>query len=156
MRAFLYQTIENTIAGLKDEKGQPLFPTVDLWNEQVDFAEQEEPYDTPAVFIEFMSIPWKSMGGGVQMADTVVRLHVVTTWKGSSRQGSPTREESMTRFTLLERLTDALTGIKNSDGRHHVDMVRRRQSETNHNHEELVEDIEDMDMHLTDAPAKRA
>ncbi len=53
MRRMLYLGLTEALKELRDESGQPLIRHIDLWNEQVEFIEQEEPFDTPAVFIEF-------------------------------------------------------------------------------------------------------
>lgn len=85
MRRMLYLGLTELLKELKDESGQPLIRHIDLWNEQVEFIEQEEPFDTPAVFIEFRPVQWRTLGGTTQQADVPFRLHVVTTWKGSTR-----------------------------------------------------------------------
>lgn len=54
MRRMLYLGLTEALKELRDESGQPLIRHIDLWNEQVEFIEQEEPFDTPAVFIEFL------------------------------------------------------------------------------------------------------
>mgnify|MGYP000139404756 CR=1 FL=1 len=51
---------------------------VALWNRQVEFIEEENVFDMPAVFIEFGKIKWRSQTGGVQDADLSIGLHVVT------------------------------------------------------------------------------
>ena len=113
MRRMLYLGLTERLKELKEENGNPVIRHIDLWNEQVEFIEQEEPFDTPAVFIEFRPVQWRTMGGNAQQADVPFRLHVVTTWKGSARHGSHFQQDSLERFDLL------------------------------HNHEELVEDISD-------------
>ena len=45
MRRMLYLGLTEALKELKDESGQPLIRHIDLWNEQVEFIEQEEPFD---------------------------------------------------------------------------------------------------------------
>ena len=52
MRKFLYLSLMERLKQLTDETGEPVIKTFDLWNEQVSFLEQEEAFETPAVFIE--------------------------------------------------------------------------------------------------------
>ena len=113
MRKFLYLSLIDRLKQLTEETGEPVIKTFDLWNEQVEYIEQEEAFLTPATFIEFMPVKWT--GGGTQQADVTLRLHIITAWNGSARDGS--------------------TG-----------------SSTNHNHEELVEDITDFTCRVIDKP----
>ena len=141
MRKELYLGIIDRLKTLKDEDGTPILKTFDLWNEQVDFIE-EEVFDTPAVFIEFLPIAWVTLGGSVQQADLSLRLHVVTAWKGSEREGSIYQEQALQRFDLVERIADSLFNFTQAHDRGNFCMTRRTGSATNHNHGELVEDIE--------------
>ena len=77
MRHFLYLSLIERLKQLTDPAGEPVIKTFDLWNEQVEFVEQEEVFDTPAVFIEFLPVKWTNLGGGVQRAEATIRLHIV-------------------------------------------------------------------------------
>ena len=52
MRKEIYRAI---CAALQDIDGTPV-KHVDLWNHNVEFIEQEEAWDRPAVFVEFAPI----------------------------------------------------------------------------------------------------
>lgn len=149
MRRMLYLGLTEALKELKYESGQPLIRHIDLWNEQVEFIEQEEPFDTPAVFIEFRPVQWRTLGGTTQQADVPFRLHVVTKWKGSARDGSMFQEESLERFDLLDKIDAHLFNFFLSVRNESVCMTRRTGSSTNHNHEELVEDISDFTCQVT-------
>ena len=143
MRRMLYLGLAGRLKELKDDGGQPLIRHIDLWNEQVEFIEQEEPFDTPAVFVEFRPVRWDTLGGTAQQADMPFRLHVVTAWQGSAKDGSPFRDGSLERFDLLDRIDAWLFNFGMNEGKDSVCMTRRTGSSTNHNHAELVEDISD-------------
>lgn len=143
MRRMLYLGLTERLKELKEENGNPVIRHIDLWNEQVEFIEQEEPFDTPAVFIEFRPVQWRTLSGTVQQADVPFRLHVVTKWKGSARDGSMFQEESLARFDLLDKIDAWLFNFGIRDEKESVCMTRRTGNSTNHNHEELVEDISD-------------
>lgn len=98
MRRFLYLSLIERLKQLTDRDGKPVIRTFDLWNEQISFLEQEEPFDAPAVFIEFRPVKWT--GGGTQTADVTLRLHIVTPWKGSSREGGGFQQQALERFRL--------------------------------------------------------
>lgn len=142
MRKQLYLGIIGQLKTLKDESGNRRIKSFDLWNEQVDFIEEEEPFDVPAVFIEFLPMEWKMLGGRVQQADVSVRLHVITPWAGSGRDGSLCQEQALQRFDLLEQINSCLFNCEGREARGNYCMFRRTASATNHNHGELVEDIE--------------
>ena len=141
--------LQERLEQLPDRQGVPAVRTYDLWNEQVEFIEQEEPFDTPAVFIEFRPVQWRTLGGITQQADVPFRLHVVTKWKGSARDGSVFQEESLARFDLLDKIDAHLFNLCMTIGKESVCMTRRTGSSTNHNHEELVEDISDFTCQAT-------
>lgn len=143
MRSFFYLQLQERLEQLPDRQGVPAVRTYDLWNEQVDFIEEEEPFDMPAVFLEFMPYKWTTLSGAVQQAAVTVRLHVVTPWEGSSRKGSRYQQQSMERFSLLEEISACLHDFKGDNGKVSFDMFRRTASDTNHNHAEVVEDVEE-------------
>ena len=112
---------------------------IDLWNHNVEFIEQEEQWERPAVFVEFCPIQWMAIQHGVEYrAEPVVNRHVVTDWQGSSAAGSEFREESLAVFDLLEEIHKALTFMEGETFAQ-FDLVESR---TNHNHDEIIENVE--------------
>ena len=154
MRKFLYLSIIEKLKQLTDPDGNPVIRTFDLWNEQVEYIEQEEVFDTPAVFIEFRPVTWTTLGGGVQRAEVTIRLHIINHWDGSARDGSLYQQQSLDRFDLLDRIDHHLFNFAGSNRRTDFNMFRRVGSGTNHNHEELVEDISDYTCMVMDAVRK--
>ena len=151
MRTFIYSCLVERLKGLEGNDGAPAIKTINLWNEQVEFIEQEEAFDTPAVFVEFLPVQWGTLGGSVQRAELSLRLHIVTPWKGSAKDGSPYWEESLSRFGLLDRLDAWLFNLEGADRDRGVAfcLFRRTASHTNHNHGELVEDVTDFTCQVT-------
>lgn len=151
MRTFIYQCLTERLKTWKGDDGEPVIRTVDLWNEQVEFIEQEDAFDTPAVFVEFRPVQWGTLGGSVQRAELTLRLHVVTAWQGSARDGSPYQEQALARFDLLDRLDAKLFNFAGSSADRGVGfcLFRRTASHTNHNHGELVEDVTDFTCQVT-------
>lgn len=143
MRHFLYITLIDRLSRLTGEAGEPVIRTFDLWNEQIEYIEQEETFAVPAIFIEFRPLEWTTLGGSTQRAEATIRLHIVTQWNGSARQGSFCQRQSLERFDLLDRIDHHLFNLQADNGNVSVNAFRRAASSTNHNHEELVEDISD-------------
>lgn len=121
------------------EVGDGAIKYVDLWNHNVEFIEQEDAWERPAVFVEFGRIIWDSLMGGLEWRGRCeVRLHVVTDWKGSSNYDSENLEESLSVFDLLKEIQLKVTGMSGET----FCNVRFIASDTNHNHEDIVENIE--------------
>ena len=117
----------------------PEIKYIDLWNHNVEFIEQEDNWERPAVFVELCPINWEATVAGTRyVTEAKVNLHVVTDWLGSSAANSDQREESLTVFDLLEKIHTALADV---DGEHFKEFDISN-STTNHNHEDILENIE--------------
>lgn len=117
----------------------PEIKYIDLWNHNVEFIEQEDNWERPAVFVELCPINWEATVAGMRyVTEAKVNLHVVTDWLGSSAANSDQREESLIVFDLLEKIHTALADV---DGEHFKEFDISN-STTNHNHEDILENIE--------------
>lgn len=117
----------------------PEIKYIDLWNHNVEFIEQEDNWERPAVFVEFAPINWEATVVGMRyVTEAKVNLHVVTDWVGSSAADSEQREESLLVFDLLEKIHSALADV---NGEHFMEFDIS-DSTTNHNHEDILENIE--------------
>ena len=79
----------------------------------------------------------RTAGGGYSQAacrDPLERL---------VRKGSRYQQQSLERFSLLEEISACLHDFKGDNGKVCFDMFRRTASDTNHNHAEVVEDVEE-------------
>lgn len=121
------------------EGAQRIINHIDLWNHNVEFIEQEENWSCPAVFVEFSPIEWNEIVPGLEYrAEPFVKLHIVTEWKGSSADGSELSEDALFIFDLPEIIHSALSLMGGSKYLG-FDLI---ESQTNHNHEDIVENIE--------------
>lgn len=104
---------------------------IDLWNHNVEFLDQEVPWERPAVFIEFVPFKWTQIVPGVEYrAQPLINLHVVTDWTGADTDAG--------QFRLLDKIHELVAGLSgNTFMEFDIDS-----SSTNHNHEEIVENIE--------------
>ena len=113
---------------------------VDLWNQNVEFIDEEDPWERPAVFVEFGPITWnpyKGPANGVS-GDGELRLHIVTDWKGSAAADSYSREETLEDYNLLNGILERVRGLRGVTFRN----ISPPRPEINHNHQELLENIE--------------
>ena len=121
------------------EVGDGAIKYIDLWNHNVQFIEQEEQWERPAVFVEFEPIKWNAIQPGAEYrAEATVNLHVVTDWQGSSASGSEFQEESLKVFDLLDAIHSAVAGMEGETFKE-LDLIG---STTNHNHDEIIENVE--------------
>ena len=76
---------------------------VDLYNENVEYVDEECPWERPAVFIEFGDIEWRSFTGTKlsQRGEGEVRLHIVTDWAEGGFEAA---------YYLTNKVLDALVG----------------------------------------------
>lgn len=112
---------------------------IDLWNHNVEFIEREEQWERPAVFVKFQPIKWNTIQPGAEYrAEPIVHLHVVTDRQGSSSADSEFREKSLKVFDLLKAIHLQLA-CRRGKTFLEFDLMR---SSTNHNHEEIIENIE--------------
>lgn len=133
MRKEIYEMLCERLGNIPEIK------YIDLWNHNVEFIEQEDNWERPAVFVELCPINWEATVAGMRyVTEAKVNLHVVTDWLGSSAANSDQREESLTVFDLLEKIHTALADV---DGEHFREFDISN-STTNHNHEDILENIE--------------
>lgn len=124
-----YERPEGTNAD--DEPHSRAIRHIDLWNHNVEFLEQEAPWERPAVFVEFVPFKWNAVVPGVEYrAQPLINLHVVTDWVS--------QKDDIERFGLLDKIHEMLAGMSGESFKE-LDIDS---SSTNHNHEELVENIE--------------
>ena len=108
---------------------------VDLYNENVEYVDEESPWQRPAVFIEFGDIEWRPLTGSKlsQRGEGDVRLHIVTDWADGGFEAA---------YHLTNNVLNALVGtganteVDTADGPHTTMTCR--------SHGELMENIEVM------------
>lgn len=150
MRVFIYNSLTEHLLNWTDEENNPIIKHIDLWNEQVEFIEQETPFDTPAIFIEFLEMKWVTLGGNAQKSNPTIRFHIVQKYEGSCSNISIFREKALERFTILDELDKHMASFMQKEGDKIISLWQRSTSSTNHNHDELIEDITDYTCTLYD------
>lgn len=146
MRKQLYLAVIERLKTLTDSYGEPIIRHFDLWNHNVEFIEQESIFDMPAVFIEFAPITWKNLQGPVQEADITIKLHIATRWEDLSADGTESQEQALQLFDMLDNIKKTLSGLQGPG----YNGFKRVGSDTNHDHEEIVESIETFQVHVID------
>lgn len=105
------QLLEDTLEHLGCEPN--LFSFVDVWNNQLELAEQQQQYSflLPAAFIEILNVQEpKQLGDGVQLYDQlIVRLHIVHEQLDA---GDGTMERNLEVFDLTQKTFKRMQGFE--------------------------------------------
>lgn len=153
----LYLAIVAALKEVKDDNNKQYFKSFDLWNQNVEFMEEDEPFDRPAVFIEFDPINWQALGGKNQEAVATVRLHIVTDWHANTADNvaSEYRTQALAYLDAPSYVLKAMQGlvIQPTAAMRCSNTWTRTQSIVNHNHERYVDSVEVYTTHIFDDSA---
>lgn len=122
MREELFEAIKRAMADTEVKH-------IDLWNHNVEFLEQEDAWPLPALFVEFGEITWEPLTGIHLRGTGEVRLHLVTNWSDGGYDAA---------FALCSKVTTKTCGLSGRS----FDHLRLLRTSTNHNHEEILENID--------------
>lgn len=153
MRKRLYEFLINLLEGVVDQHGSRIIKHIDLWNMNVEYAEIDGIFATPAVFIEFHEVKYESFNGPagtLQKGDINFSLHIVTQSIATSDAGSSTQQIALEFFDII----DAIHAHLNQKSNPGIGSLRRILSQTNHNHGQLLESIETYTTMLKDLSAR--
>lgn len=151
MKKQLYLAIVDRLKNIPGADGEPLFKHFDLWNQQVEFIEQETPFLTPAVFVEFLPLKWQTLGNRVQSADLTTRLHIVTEWHALTADYTPDDLED--RALEYLDIVDSVVAAMQNFAAPCTNAWMRTQTIPNHNHERYVDSVEEYISRVTDTSA---
>ena len=144
MRKFIYQSIVEKLQQLTDTQEQPAIKFFDLWRNQLSVIEEEQPFELPAVLVEFRPIQWRHQGNAVREAAVEIVLHVLT------RQNEP---QAFEFFDLLTDINRALHRHFKTSKKFNHDALTATQSTTDTGFYEIRHDIEVFSCHVQDASA---
>lgn len=133
MRKQLYQAIVERLKTIIDAGAEaPVVKHFALWHADAFTAADTEPgFATPAVFVEFLPVEWKPLGGNVQAGNVQLRVHIV-------ERTPRTTQDSMELFDLAETVSAYLAGLR-SEG---FGQLQHIESLTNHEHTQMRECME--------------
>lgn len=153
----LYLAIEERLKAIQTAEGEQLFKHFDLWNQQVEFLEEETPFNTPSVFIEFGTFDWRTLPRRFQECEVTIKLHIVTPWFANTPANTPEpfRSQALEYLTLPSTIVAALQNftIAPEGSLERANSFTRIKSEVNHNHEKYVDSVETYSCHLYDRSA---
>ncbi len=133
--------------------GVPAINHVGLWNEDTARLTQTRPFSPPAVFVEFLPVAWSPLSRGAVHGDMTVRLHFVTATLAQT--DTAFRNEALRRFRLIRAVKLALNDFSGGADDHGLSFSRFQYSgsDTDHDHEQVCEDLEEWRAHCVDCSA---
>lgn len=149
MRKQLYLDLQTALSEIKNDEEKVIFEHFDLWNQNVDFLEQDTPFARPAIFVEFMPIQWKTIGSKVQESALVIKLHIVTDWFEGTAKYNPGQSAALDYLDLPDKVIAAIQNITVNGS----SSLTRTQSVINHNHHKYVDSIEEYTAYIKDTSA---
>ena len=148
MKKQLYLAIKERLKNIPGADGESLFKHFDLWNQQVEFIEQETPFLTPAVFVEFLPMKWRTLGNRVQDADLITRLHIVTEWHADYTPDD-LEDRALEYLDIVDNVVAAMQNFTAPC----TNAWMRTQTIPNHNHARYVDSVEEYICRVTDTSA---
>lgn len=152
MRKAIFLAIAGAMDSVKPSDAYPEGITfVDLWNDQVNLLNGGSAFPVPAVFVEFEQIDWRQAQNGVRNGDIAVRLHIVTRAVPTHGHNDPAMPEALAVFDLIDAVNSAMQGLRGDN----FAGFMLTTSATNHNHAELIENVERYITRAQDTSAMR-
>lgn len=145
----VYLDIQSACATILDNNNQPLIKHFDLWNQNVDFIDEDRRWNRPAIFVEFKPIRWQTAGQKVQEAVVDIHLHIVTDWYGQTQRDSPKQAQALEYLNI----PDKVVGVLQNKMLTLSGCLTRTQSLINHNHERYLDSVEVYQAHIRDNSA---
>lgn len=145
MRKNVFKSIADAVAAV------PGVAFVDLWNNQVQTLNGGSAFPFAAVFIEFEALEWKQQNIGARRGSLAVRLHVVTRAVPTHGHKDPHINEALAVFDLLDAINAAMQDLRGPN----FSGFMLTTSATNHDHAEVVENVERYVCGVQDTTAMR-
>jgi hypothetical protein len=121
-----------------DDEAAPIFLHADLWNNQLEFIEEEIPFPTPAVFLELLPTNWSQKNNTTQESDIRINFHLV-------------HSDPLAALKLCDLLHFALARFRSDTTARPI----RESSTPDHNHSELCDFVEQYRIKLEDTSASK-
>lgn len=145
MRKQIFKAIADAVAAV------PGVGFVDLWNNQVQTLNGGTAFPLAAVFIEFETVEWKQQNMGARRGALAVRLHVVTRAVATHGHNDPRINDALAVFDLLDNINAAMQAMRGAN----FSGFMLTASATNHDHAEIVENVERYICGVQDTTAMR-
>ncbi len=99
----------------------PQIKWIDLWTNQTDYLEQEIPFPTPAIFIEFNANSFSNVGRFCQDIDLAITFHIVVENNAETFYGSYNQQSAL---TVLDYINDLQKNLHACSGQNYSKLSR--------------------------------
>lgn len=111
---------------------------IDLWNEHLAEITTGSAWPTPSVFVEFEQYEVRQMANRARVADVPVRLHIIDRAQNYNGSDDQRMNKAIAYFDLIDKVNAAMAKLSGDN----FSTFMLTASATNHNHAELIENIE--------------
>ena len=111
----LYKEIADTLGNIEQVKW------IDLWHDQVNFLEQEHPFPTPALFLNFRVLEASDAGQRIQTLKTQIEVFVFYETFADTYKGAVNQESAL---GFLDLLGNVHTKLHATSGTYYNSMRR--------------------------------
>lgn len=146
LRLLQQTTTGEYVIGQTINENKAVFKHFDLWNQQLEYLDEEQPFNTPAVFIEFLPIQWRHQSRGTRDATLSINLHIVTRRNFPTRAEQQYATEALGFLELLDAVNLCLHGHKGEN----FGALTGQLSTTDNNFDELMHSIEQYTAYIVD------
>ncbi len=157
MRPQLFNQLKTFVLNIKDKNEQPIFKHFDLWSENLIHIEQEQPFYTPAVFVEFPPIQWKTLPHLNREAAIDFHLHILVHVNSPiPTQPNGTGTTALDALVFSDILYQGLQKQFADISEHHgitINALTLETSEIEHDFEEILHLTDTYSCHITDRSA---
>lgn len=121
----------------------------DLWDLNLDYLDEEQPFGVPACFIEFLPISWRLQGQRLRDATITFKLHIITRRNAPTRNTSAYWQHSISYLDLLDAINLCLHGYKQQN----IGAITATSSEMTTGNDDLMHSIETFSTFVVDTSA---
>lgn len=140
MRKDLFLSLQKKLLAIKDNDGKPLVKFFNLWHNRINYIEQ--PFDTPAVFIEFRPLVWKTLSGTQQqISEFSFILHIVSRYYNVTHSTAPSdvQSEQLNFLDIPDLIHSALHKTRVSS----CGTIVHRSSSLDYNYSDFIQSLEE-------------
>jgi len=143
-----YKLLAARLLNIKDENDTSIIKHIDFWNQQFN-EDWKAPFNFPAVFLEFKTIPFQSTGKHRQLGQMYFDLHIASSTKAKSQYSQQFTDRFLSHLQLNDLIHYWLAGWSGE----FFGSVSRTNFAHDHYYSDVVEHIQSFKCTITDTTA---
>jgi len=146
-----YKLLAAKLLNIENQDGESIIKHIDFWNQQFN-EDWKTPFNFPAVFLEYKTIPFQSTGQHRQLAQLQFDLHVASTTKAKSQYDQQFTDRWLAHLQLIDLIQYWLTGFNGS----FFGSISRTAITPDHFYGDIINHVMSFKCTLTDTAAMRS